>query len=146
MPPDPRYNHAMVSVQNGQQVFLFGGFRGDGTRLEDVFLLDLATPVDGADVGSDEEEKEDGVDDEDVQVGALVLPEAYDLFQICELGLGWVGLGWVLFWLGWGWGTVGWGTAAWVVVGWVVILGGWVSVGAWVGTRFASVMCIFVVL
>lgn len=68
-PPDPRYNHAMVSVQNGQEVFLFGGFRGDGTRLGDVFLLDLVSPVGGeADVGSDEEEKEDSVDDEAVQV------------------------------------------------------------------------------
>lgn len=74
-PPGPRYNHAMASVLDGRQVFLFGGFRGDGTRLEDVFLLDLvASPAGGADVGSDEgereKEKEDDVEDEAAQVGA----------------------------------------------------------------------------
>lgn len=50
-----RYNHAMVSVQDGRQALLLGGCRGDGTRLCDAFVLDLMSST--------------GVDDEGKGVG-----------------------------------------------------------------------------
>ena len=67
----------MVSVQDGEKVFLFGGCRGDGTRLEEAFLLDLASPVGVADVRSDEENKGDDIEDEAVQVGAMTCPSCF---------------------------------------------------------------------
>lgn len=62
--PDCRYNHAMVSVRDGQQALLLGGCRGDGTRLCDAFVLDLASSISV----DDEEERLGDSGDKDKQV------------------------------------------------------------------------------
>lgn len=60
-PPDPRYNHAMVSINEGRQAYLLGGCRGDGTRLKEAFVLDLTSPVVGGEGGNGTDEEEEGV-------------------------------------------------------------------------------------
>lgn len=57
----------MLPVQDGRQVLLFGGCRGDGTRLADAFVLDLANPAGGAG-GVDEGEDGDRADEEATEV------------------------------------------------------------------------------
>lgn len=63
----------MVSANDGRQAFLFGGCRGDGTRLQDSFVLDLANPAGRGEGGADEGDEEAGVEEHDSQVGAYFL-------------------------------------------------------------------------
>lgn len=71
--PEARYSHGMISINRGRQVFLFGGCRGDGTRLQDVFLLDTARAGRGQEDGDNPMEGEGkydiGEDTVQVRVG-----------------------------------------------------------------------------